>query len=452
MTNEQSLLIYLYTVPSIQRKQLVLALPNMPYQSLTKAVRTAEKHGYIVQEKVNRTRRISITENGKKYITDTAKDELNKEKRRTATKHNEKERLRRFERAETTQILCKAAGINTSNEENITFWDLIQPQSPNHDKACKAVCQEQGVLFTSEDIARSIQFERQVGENVSFAQSRYTGVIINANGVWFVYNTLDKLMRFVHANENMFVTGIRQLLSSILPLDTHMNALNEPASIILGKSCAMLPKIVTGDKWGRRDRQEYSGYIRTSLMRYENLAAHFRKNYFVPLNTLGVDFLNRIVHLTDHELYEMKEEWLRSYGEYTIIRSAGYLEAYKKGETIKTILLPVLQFEEIIFQRTSNPQCRVICERGTQDGISRVLGENAVDFVDIADNTPLPFHHYDNNGVRMDGINPFTGTGYIAPQFRTVPAQSDYPFEQEDGAEVEQEMVQSNEEQRTNNT
>ena len=69
-------------------------------------------------------------------------------------------------------------------------------------------------------------------------------------------------------------------------------------------------------------------------MRYENLAAHFRKNYFVPLNTLGVDILDRVVHLTQQELNEMKEEWLRSYGDYTIVRSTGYLEGYEKGEDI----------------------------------------------------------------------------------------------------------------------
>lgn len=419
--------MYLYTVPSIQRKQLILALPDMPYQSLTRAVRTAEKHGYIEQKSVNRTRRVSITESGKKYITEKAGEELNRGKRRTATKHSEKERLRRFERAETTQIICRAAGIKVSTESGISFWDVIQPQSPNHEAAQSAVSTTEGMFFPSEDIARSIQFNRQAGENVSFAQSRYTGVIISVNGVWFVYNTLDKLMRFVHANENMLVTGVQQLLLKVLQQKKQKDALYAPSSIIFGKSCAMLPKIVTGDKWGRRDRQEYSGYIRTSLMRYENLAAHFRKNYFVPLNTLGVDILDRVVHLTQQELNEMKEEWLRSYGDYTIVRSTGYLEGYEKGEDIKTILFPVLQFEEILFQRKSNFPCRIVCERGTQDGISRVLGKIAIDFLNIADNEPLPFHHYDDMGVRMDGVNPFTGTGYVAPQFRQSPAQSDSP-------------------------
>ena len=47
MTNEQKLLSYLYTIDSIQRRQLVIALSDMPYQSLTLAVRNAVKHGYV---------------------------------------------------------------------------------------------------------------------------------------------------------------------------------------------------------------------------------------------------------------------------------------------------------------------------------------------------------------------------------------------------------------------
>ena len=39
MTNEQRLLCYLYSVDSIQRRQLVIALSDMPYQSVTLAVK-----------------------------------------------------------------------------------------------------------------------------------------------------------------------------------------------------------------------------------------------------------------------------------------------------------------------------------------------------------------------------------------------------------------------------
>ena len=46
MTNEQKLLSYLYTIDSIQRRQLVIALSDMPYQSLTLAVRNAVKQHF----------------------------------------------------------------------------------------------------------------------------------------------------------------------------------------------------------------------------------------------------------------------------------------------------------------------------------------------------------------------------------------------------------------------
>lgn len=46
MTNEQKLLVYLYGVDSIQHKQLAIALSDIPYQCVTKALRAAKKHGY----------------------------------------------------------------------------------------------------------------------------------------------------------------------------------------------------------------------------------------------------------------------------------------------------------------------------------------------------------------------------------------------------------------------
>ena len=57
------------------------------------------------------------------------------------------------------------------------------------------------------------------------------------------------------------------------------------------------------------------------------------------------------------------------------------------------------------------PPYHVVCERGTQDGISRALGNKVLDFKDF-DNIPMPAHKYDDDGIRRDGINPLTHNGY----------------------------------------
>lgn len=62
MTNEQKLLSYLYTIDSIQRRQLVIALSDMPYQSLTLAVRNAVKHGYVEVFRKDESNHIRISQ------------------------------------------------------------------------------------------------------------------------------------------------------------------------------------------------------------------------------------------------------------------------------------------------------------------------------------------------------------------------------------------------------
>lgn len=77
----------------------------------------------------------------------------------------------------------------------------------------------------------------------------------------------------------------------------------------------------------------------------------------------------------------------------------------------KTLIFPIIELEELVFQKASKERYHIVCERGTQDGISRVMGKKLIDFKDM-NNTPMPAHKYDDYGIRRDGINPLTHSGY----------------------------------------
>ena len=81
MTNEQKLLVYLYGVDSIQHKQLAIALSDIPYQCVTKALRAAKKHGYVEVFMRDESRYVRISPDGLKYIRSTQKDALDVDKR-----------------------------------------------------------------------------------------------------------------------------------------------------------------------------------------------------------------------------------------------------------------------------------------------------------------------------------------------------------------------------------
>ena len=155
--------------------------------------------------------------------------------------------------------------------------------------------------------------------------------------------------------------------------------------------------------------------IKDLLSVMENLHRHFTRTYLIPANTLGVDLLHRTACLPFTLVERMKEQWLSEHGHYTVLRSNGYLESYEEGERGKTVLFPVLSFEELAYHAAKGESVHVICERGTGEGISRVLGPIVESMRDF-DAKPIPFHRYDEAGVRMDGENPLTHHGYLAAE------------------------------------
>ena len=104
--------------------------------------------------------------------------------------------------------------------------------------------------------------------------------------------------------------------------------------------------------------------------------------------------------------------WMDEMAEgHTTVTTGRYVEAYINKQKCKTITLPVIEFEELEYQKNGRVPYHVVCERGTQDGISRALGSKVLDFKDF-DNIPMPAHKYDDDGIRRDGINPLTHNGY----------------------------------------
>lgn len=147
-------------------------------------------------------------------------------------------------------------------------------------------------------------------------------------------------------------------------------------------------------------------------MTLANLEQVYACNYFVPTNTLGVELLSRTVTLTRSDLNSMIEMWLSEMTErYTTVSSREYVEAYIEDQEDKTLIFPIIELEELVFQKASKERYHIVCERGTQDGISRVMGKKLIDFKDM-NNTPMPAHKYDDYGIRRDGINPLTHSGY----------------------------------------
>ena len=72
----------------------------------------------------------------------------------------------------------------------------------------------------------------------------------------------------------------------------------------------MIPKIITGNKYGKAVTNPGKNGIADNLLTLTNLEQVYARNYFVPTNTLGVELLSRTVTLTRDDLNQMIEMWL----------------------------------------------------------------------------------------------------------------------------------------------
>lgn len=416
MTNEQKLLSYLYTIDSIQRRQLVIALSDMPYQSLTLAVRNAVNHGYVEVFRKDESNHIRISQDGVKYIRSVAKDSLDSEKRANMKRRFKGEQGRRLNRVETTSCMCRAAGIPLAKEVGISLSELLITDTQDYTRFMNDYFYDKGLLFLSDELSATIKATHTVGEEYTTGRSRLVGIIINCKGIFFIYCTLDKLMRWIVSYEHRRADVITKILK-----DSNASKQNADfnyvcslmyKSVIIGKTCAMIPKIITGNKYGKAVTNPGKNGIADNLLTLANLEQVYARNYFVPTNTLGVELLSRTVTLTRDDLNQMIEMWLSEMtNTHTCVDAREYTEAYIDDDSEKTLIFPIIELEELVYQKAGREKYHIVCERGTQDGISRTMGNKVIDFKDM-NNEPMPAHKYDDAGIRRDGINPLTHSGY----------------------------------------
>lgn len=116
---------------------------------------------------------------------------------------------------------------------------------------------DEAVFFRADEITKTIKAENTFGEEITQTQSRVTGLIINKNGLWFVYHSLDKLMKFTKQIELTFTEAVIRFMESSWLVQQYPNFFGflsaKPKAIIIGNTPSMLPKIFTGRNGAKRN-------------------------------------------------------------------------------------------------------------------------------------------------------------------------------------------------------
>lgn len=409
------ILEYLYTVSSIPRKQLKLAFQDVAYNTVFRATKELLDSGYIELLSVSKgPTRIKITKAGMDYLSKQKDAVMQANIRSTVTSSSKKERI---ERVQKTIDMCVASGIKTSQTSNISF-SIFSQKEQDEDTVIEFsnLFVDEAVFFRADEIAKTIKAENTFGEEITQTQSRITGLIINKNGLWFVYHSLDKLMKFTKQIELTFTEAVIRFMESSWLVQQYPNFFGflsaKPKAIIIGNTPSMLPKIFTGRKWGETESDnKQKQKIAAQMGSYENLKFIYSSIEFVPNNDCGRNYLHRTVYMTQAEMLDMCKTWATQF-DYDCVAANGMFQLIHTGTSTRVAILLTLNFDMLIHIRNLPEGTSIIIDKVMAEAVSRVLGTSLVSAYDFNLNKLTP-HKYNNNGIRCDGINPLTKKGHL---------------------------------------
>lgn len=414
-TTEIKILQYLYSISSVPRKQLKIAIQDVTYDTVARATRELLSNGYVeLVKKSKGPTHIKITRSGISYLAKIAHGEIKPSVRNQVTSAGKKERL---ERVQKTVDMCKAAEIRTSESSNISF-SIFAPieQSENDVIAFSNIFVDEAIFFRSDEITKTIKQFSHYGEEITQTQSRFTGIIINKNGLWFVYHTLNKLMRYSKNIEGTLCVAVIAFIQNSWVCKKYPQFFlflkNRPNAIVIGDTPSLLPKIYTGRKWGETEsdtpqKKKIAGNMGT----FENILDSYASVEFVPNNNNGRNYLYRITRMSPSEQLDMCRSWAKTH-DYICVASNGMFQISKSGTSEKIVVMLTINMNILNRIRNSSETTSVVIEKGMADSISRILGLSLGNIYDYNMDI-VQVKRYNMNGVRADGINPLTGRGHI---------------------------------------
>lgn len=370
------ILEYLYTVSSIPRKQLKLAFQDVAYNTVFRATKELLDSGYIELLSVSKgPTRIKITKAGMDYLSKQKDAVMQANIRSTVTSSSKKERI---ERVQKTIDMCVASGIKTSQTSNISF-SIFSQKEQDEDTVIEFsnLFVDEAVFFRADEITKTIKAENTFGEEITQTQSRVTGLIINKNGLWFVYHSLDKLMKFTKQIELTFTEAVIRFMESSWLVQQYPNFFGflsaKPKAIIIGNTPSMLPKIFTGRKWGETESDnKQKQKIAAQMGSYENLKFIYSSIEFVPNNDCGRNYLHRTVYMTQAEMLDMCKIWATKF-DYDCVAANGMFQLIHTGTSTRVAILLTLNFDMLIHIRNLPEGTSIIIDKVMAEAVSRAL-------------------------------------------------------------------------------
>lgn len=308
--------------------------------------------------------------------------------------------------------ICHAAGLGAFPSEKPHLTALIQAESgrtyPEYTTANKLRYKNVGMDMT--DILQKGVFyqSREVKELLRFHEledftgySRFVGIILTSNDLYFVYNTLDRLIRWYETAESRIIRCISSLFADCTRYQHQYQSPDEAKGIIFAQGDSMIPALVTGHKYGHVRSNLGNDTIKHPLKQIHASVIHHSHSYMIPTNKDGIIHLRNAIHLTSQTIAALNQIQADKNRQFLYSPQNAYVQLVRREDGISTAFLPWYNVKQLQWIRENLRCVHVITYPNFLPYISKSLGLALKGASHADTGEPLWFPRYDDSGEEI---------------------------------------------------
>ena len=398
------ILVRLNSTGPIPRKKMKLYFEDSyDYIYYTKSMKKLIDAGYVEVYRNKRLNYIRITESGMAALLGKSEDPKAVKRETVVTRDKQEEKRQQL--VNDVKGLCAACGIKTDEASGrVDIERLLTKEVEEETEREFLENLDTGIFYTTGELRKA--YKERYGENEIANWTRLVGVVLRNHTISYVYGVNDSLIKWLPVCESRTVDFIQRMLGEVPVISKAVQLDQRPNSIICGKSWAMIPKLVYGRKSG--SNKEEDGVVvngmraknaRDHINAY-NLAKVYSSAFYASVNDRGVSAFNLGTLLSDETREALCDRYFAEREDATRLKSVkGNLGVTKTGERV--YYMPCVDLIELERIKNQGKAGHVVCQKGTQEGIARVLGPLMISVRDLEGNL-LEYGSYDKNGNPLD--------------------------------------------------
>lgn len=399
----EEILRYLNKTGRIPRKNLYTPFIGYSYRYYARVVQKMIDEDWIRVERYNRKNHIAITEKGKAQLQSAYIDD----KKEVDTIQQESAKPRSKKQQKRKKLVADIEGLCVANDFLVTCQEkpsLLEIMRSHDDEAVAAIFHSavnHGLYYSTTELRKA--YIEIIGKNEIANWSRLVGILFFKGHLTFLYSVDKTLIQWMPTNEKRSVDFLLNFLKRSPIITSEIQFEKYPYCIVAGEGMSMIPKLVTGRKWGRtygsQNTERYRAKFAASHINAHNLAKVFCAAYYAPVAKSGVDMFRLVSMLSDSTRDQIADIW------FDKIKTADRIKSmrYQQGVTTnnkheRVVYLPAIDLIELEYLVKQNVPCHIVAPKGTQEAISRVMGPLVLSIRSL-DGEKLQYTKYNSYGA-----------------------------------------------------